>query len=637
MATASRQRSQNKAPLGDKAYRLITVDDMTGGVDLRRSPSLVQPSRARYLRNVSLEEPGAWRPYPGWETFSTTSLGAGRVQGARRVYLANTTFTLASFAGSVYRPTDAGVWGAATLTGRSASAQHHFVYDRNLCALFDSQATPQKTVDGSTWEQFGITAPTVALTPANLAGGSLVSGNQIELSYTYGDTALSFESNGAPVATHTPAAGNLSIRCTIPRSTDPQVDTIYVYARDVTAGQSVKRRAGSVANPAAGNATFDLTSNTWFPDGLEIPTRHNLPGVMSYGVVWRNRWWGLSATVGNRIHFTEVFLPQAWPSLYYVDIPFEKGDRITGLIALGDTLVVFGNTGVFLIIGQTSLDFEVRPSAGAVAGSLGVRACAVIEQGIVHAAEGGVYIFDGASDRLLSDDIASGGWRDMMENATPGDIELIALTYHDRRKEIRVSVPRMPETAAAGEWVLDLSRTRLQEVEAWTATDRAIGGYLPWDGKEAAAGDQGRLLSWKVATGELSEEAVGTSADGADMTCIYEGPALLAAPRRWTRFIDLFGEYSPASGTFGIEVKVDDVPATLLTIGIGATLTLYGSGVYGTSLYGGRLRRNFTSMLPLTAEGLTITLRATYTGQATFRWFTYAIGHRPEPMLRGFN
>lgn len=638
MATASRPRSQNKAPLGDKAYRLITVDDMTGGVDLRRSPSLVQPTRARYLRNVSLEEPGAWRPYPGWETFSTTSLGAGRVQGARRIYLANTTFLLASYGGNVYRPSDAGVWGAATLGGRSGSAQHHFVYDRTLCALFDSQATPQKTVDGTTWQQFGITAPTAAATAALVAGGTLVVGDTYEFSYTYGDTELAFESNGAPVVTAVPAGADRTVRLTLPRSADAQVDLIYVYARDVTAGESVKRRVGSVANPAGPTTTFDVTTpGSWFPDGLEIPTRHDLPGTMSYGVVWRNRWWGLSASVGNRIHFTEVFLPQAWPSLYYVDIPFERGDRITGLIALGDTLVVFGNTGVFLIIGQTSLDFEVRPSAGAVAGALGVRACAVIEQGIVHAAEGGVYIFDGASDRLLSDDIASGGWRDMMENAAPADIDLIALTYHDRRKEIRVSVPRMPETAAPGEWVLDLSRTRLQETEAWTATDRAIGGYLPWDGKEANAGDQGRLLSWKVATGELSEEAIGTSADGADLTCIYEGPALLAAPRRWTRFIDLFGEYSPASGVFSIEVRVDDVPVTLLTIDIGATLTLYGSGVYGTALYGGRLRRNFTSMLPLDAEGLTITLRATYTGQATFRWFTYAIGHRPEPQLRGFN
>jgi hypothetical protein len=578
--------------LGNKNYTLVTVDDLTGGVDLRRSPSLLQTTRARTLRNVSLQEPGAWQPYPGWRTFSTTSLGAGRPQGGRRIYLAGATFNLASYGNSVYKPSDAGAWGAATLTGRGPG-QHYFVYDRNLVALFDGVAPLQKTVDGTTWSAFGITPPAAAPGLAGVAGGSLVATNEYEVAYTYSDDALSAESKGSPTAKHTVVAGSLTIRVTVARSTDPQVDRIYIYARNITAGESVLRRAGSVANPAGATATFDISAPPlFFPDGQEIPTRHDLPKAMTFGVVWRNRWWGLSATVGNRIHFTEVFLPQAWPDLYYVDIPFEKGDSITGLIALGDTLVVFG--------------------------------------------EGGVYIFDGASDRLLSDSIVT-AWRNTMETSSPANLQLIAVCYHERRKEVRVSVPRLFETTGPGEWVLDLSRTREQETEAWTSTDRSIGGYMPWDGREAIAGDQGRLLTWKLLQGELAEEAVGTSADGGNMVALYEGPALLAAPRRSTRYIDLFGEFGPAPGTFGVEVRVDDNPVANLSFDIGAAVSLYGLAIYGLSLYGGKLRRNFTSMLPLKSEGLTLSLRATYTGQATFRWFTYAVGHRPEPQLRGFD
>jgi hypothetical protein len=626
-----------KVALGDKGYRLVAVDDLTGGVDLRRSPSLLQTTRARVLRNVSLQEPGAWQPYPGWRTFSTTVAGAAIV-GARRIYLKDATFTLTGFInGFIFKPSDAGVWGPAVAGGRSTVNQHYFVYDRNLVALFDGTAPMVKSVDGTTWTAFGIdkrAGPGPGLVA--IAGGTLVAGNTYEVAYTYADDALSAESNASAVSSGSLAAGQGTLRVTVGRSDDPQVDTIYIYARNVTAGESVLRRAGSVPNPAGATATFDITSpSQFFPDGLEVPTRHDLPKAMSYGVVWRNRWWGLSATVGNRIHFTEVFLPQAWPDLYYVDIPFEKGDRITGLVALGDTLIVFGNTGVFLIIGQTSLDFEVRPSAGAVAGSLGLRAVWVIEQGVVHCAEGGVYIFDGASDRLLSDSIVT-GWRDTMERADPADLSLIAVTYHERRKEVRVSVPKLYETPDPGEWILDLSRTREQETEAWTSTDRAIGGYIPWDGKEVVTGDQGRLLSWKRALGALAEESIGTTNDGGNMTCIYEGPALLAAPRRWTRFIDLFGEYGPAEGSFHIEVRVDDVPVTVLPFNIAAALSLYGSATYGGAAYGGRLRRNFTSMLPLISEGLTLTLRATYIGTKVFRWFTYAVGHRPEPQLRGF-
>jgi hypothetical protein len=627
--------AKSAAALGQTNYQLVAVDDLTGGVDLRRSPSLLQTTRARVLRNVSLQEPGAWQPYPGWRTHSNVQNTATQPLGARRIYLAGSTFTLASVSGNVYKVTDGGAWGSPTLTGRAILNQHYFTYDRNLVALFDGVAPLKKSVDGTTWTDIGVAKPLAAPGLALVAGGTLVAGDNYEVAYTYADDALSYEGNGSAVATIAPTAGNQTIRVTVAKATDPQVDRIYVYARNVTAGESVLRRAGSVANPAGATTTFDIATPNWFPDGLEIPTRHDLPKAMSYGVVWRNRWWGLSSTVSNRIHFTEVFLPQAWPDLFYVDIPFEKGDAITGLIALGDTLAVFGNTGVFLIIGQTSLDFEVRPSAGAVAGSVGLRAVWVIEQGIVHASEGGVYIFDGASDRLLSDAIIT-AWRDMMENSLPADVALIAVVYHERRKEVRISVPRLYETTGPGEWILDLSRTREQETEAWTSTTRSIGGYFPWDGREVVTGDQGRLLTWKRGVGELAEESVGFSADGADQTCVYEGPALLAAPRRWTRFIDLFGEYAPSLGQFGIEVRVDDKPVTVLSFRIATAVSLYGTAIYGTSQYGGRLRRNFTSMLPLTAEGLTITLRATYVGREQFRWFTYAIGHRPEPQLRGF-
>jgi hypothetical protein len=99
----------------------LSVDDMTSGVDLRHSPTLMQPQRSRVLRNVSLQEPGAWQPYPGWKQFSTTSLGAGRMQGGDRIYLKDSTFTLVAWNGNVYKPTDVGVIGATVLTALHAT------------------------------------------------------------------------------------------------------------------------------------------------------------------------------------------------------------------------------------------------------------------------------------------------------------------------------------------------------------------------------------------------------------------------------------------------------------------------------------------------------------------------------------
>jgi hypothetical protein len=174
----------------------------------------------------------------------------------------------------------------------------------------------------------------------------------------------------------------------------------------VTSGETVRRFAGTVANPGSGlTATVDVTSKNWTA-AAEEPTDHNVPPALSFAVVWKNRWWARDATVKNRIRFTQVFQNQSWPATFFIDIPFERGDEVAAIMPIGDTLVVFGLVSKpFLIIGQTSLDFEVRPSAAAEAGALGPRAVALIENGIVHAAAEGIYIFDGATDRLLSYDI----------------------------------------------------------------------------------------------------------------------------------------------------------------------------------------------------------------------------------------
>jgi hypothetical protein len=611
--------------------QLLRVDDLSAGIDLRRSPSLLKANRARRLRNFSLQEPGALLAYPGWLSHSTTSLGAGRCQGGQRVYLSTATFTLAAKAGSVYKPSDAGVWGSAVLTGRDALNELYFPYDRDVVAVFDGTNVPKTSTDGSTWRQMGITAPPVAPTATAVAGGSLIDTHIYELSYTFTRSGLVTESNASTTVQQAAAGANLTVRISVTASADAQVDGINVYVRDTTAGESVRRKYASYTNTTT---THDVTSNTWSTN-VEEPTDHDVPPALAFGVLWKNRWWARHATIKNRLHFTQIFEAQSWPALFYIDIPFERGDDISALVAFGDTLVVFGQASKpFLIIGQTSLDFEVRPSAVAEAGAFGPRAVELIENGIVHAVAEGVYIFDGASDRLLSDDIDP-GWRDLVQNsAVVADLHRMAITYHRARKEIRIAVPRLFPYGSAGEWILDLHRTRLQDVAAWTSTDRTIGGYIHWDGSEATAGDRGRLFSWSDTVGKLFEEAVGTTADGSDIVADYEGPAFVTN-LPMARFVELFGEYQPTSGTFALEVLVDGVSVTSPSVSIAGNMSVYGTAIYGTDVYAGAGRKPFVKMLPLEAEGRSFVLRGTYRGQADFRWFSYAMSVISEGLPRG--
>ncbi len=619
----------------------VPVMDLSGGLDQRKAATLLASNRARVLRNFSLREPGALIVWPGWSTFSATSLGAGRPQGGQRIYLADLTpFTLAAWDGDVYKPTDAtpSVWGSAVSTGWGTN-EIFFPYDRDIVAILDGATAAQKSEDGTTWTGFGIAAPAGAPTGADLAGGSLVSGNVYEFSYSGRDDSLMHESNESATVQHTPSGGNLSVRLTLTKHPDTQVDTLVVYARDTTAGETVRRQVGTVANPGGATVDFDVTANSW-GSGAAAPTDHTAPPLLSFAVVWKNRWWGRHATIKNRLHFTQIFENQSWPDDFFIDIPFERGDDITATVPLGDTLLVFGQSKIFLVIGQTSLDFEVRPSGASQAGALGPRAADAVEEGVMHAAADGIFLFDGATDRLLNFDVDGFaptpiGWRQYITAASASDLGKTALCYHQAAKEVAIAVTNLFPFGTPGEWVLDLNRTRLQETPAWTTTDRAVGGYIRWDGNEPTLGNRGRLFSWSLTVGELAEERTGTTADGADMVATYSGPTF-AMGGRVARIVDGAVEFEPHGGTFGIELRVDNRSLGSQNIDIVGGTDRYDEAIYGTAVYGGPSRLRKPVMFPIDAEGLTADITATYTGQEAFRWFTYTLGIVPETVSRGF-
>jgi hypothetical protein len=614
-------------------YQVLPQSDLTGGLDLRRAQTRMGAERSRTCLNFSLAEPGTLRVRKGYTAWSSISLGSSGGQGGVRAYLASTQFTLFAWGGGIYQPTDTG--GLSTtpvLSGLASTAPIEFCYDRTIVAAFDSTSTPQKSTNGTDWSRLGIVASTKTCTLSSLASTGRLSTSEFEVSYTYKDRGLAHESDGAPVSTLTiasTASGAITVQ--IPNSTDPQVDAIVVYARNKTAGESVLRRVSSFAQSTAASSTYVITSSAWSAEE-EIPTTHGPAPVLAFAVNWKNRWWGKDANVENRVWFTDLFQNQAWYPLYYIDLPFERGDAIQALIALGDTLVVFGGTRSYLIIGATSLDFEVRPTAGSQAGAFGPHAVAAIENGIVHAASEGVYLFDGATDKLLTYDLEP-GWRDLVERSSAKDLATIAMLHDYLEKELRISVPRLYPWGTRGELVLDLNRTREGGEPAWAQTNRTIGGYLHWNGDEPNAGDRGTILSYSTATGQLFRESVGATWNGSNVTAEFEGPAFSLGLAR-ARFVDLHAEVEPHEGAFTIEAVTDGISRGQISLSIGDQQAIYGTGTYGTATYAGAGRRKCFTELPLSADGRSVALKASYTGAERFAWFGYAIGIVPEVLPR---
>jgi len=611
------------------------VADLTGGLDRRTTPTLMRPERAQTLRNWRLAVVGKLTPRPG---FSQWSAGPGhKVQGAARAYLAaGAPFELVAANGSVYKPSDAGVLGSAVLTGLDGSAPIFFPSDATIVSVMDGVHVPKKSKDGSTWTQLGITAPSVAPTEALIAGGSLVSGDQYEFSYGYEDSTLGTLSNeGSAVVTATPSGGNLTVRVTVTGTTDPQVDTIIIYARDVSSGETVRRQAGTVANPGATTTHLDITANTW-GQAMAAPTTHDVPPALKSAVFWKNRWWAIDPTAPARLRFSELFQDQVWPEDYFIDLPFSTGDTLSAVAPLGNILVTLGTSVPgFLLIGQTSLDFQVIPSAAIAGGALGARAWAIIEGSLCHGCAEGIYLFDGATDRLLSFDFEV-DWRSAMAASSASDLANLAIIYHQRDKECRVAVPVMAETGQAGEYVLDLARTKVKNIPAWSTTDRAIGGYSLWAGPEPTAANRGRLFSWdRTTTGVLYEESVGTTANGVALVSTYVGPAL-SSGLFVARFLQGVVQVLPAGGQLALSISVDGVPVVGRTLTIGASLALYDSALYDSAVYGGSSFIQLPFDLPETAEGRAITWGLAYTGTDPTELYSYAHTSQAEPEIRGF-
>jgi hypothetical protein len=613
---------------GDSAarvYQTLPLAAPTGGLDLRTSLTQMGDDRARMVANVSLSEPGVFVSRAGFRTLTTDTGGIlppDRIQGALRAYFRTSTPSAVS--------TTATIWAKGGEIGLSNSADMiSLVSDGQIVGAFDGVSTlARKSTNGSSWTRFGIAPGSTGPTLSTLSTGGLSSG-EYAVSWTYKDRDLAYESNGPAGSTITLSASSGAINVVIPNSTDAQVEAFIVYARKVSAGETVLRKVSSQAQSSGVSSTLVLTSTAW-TTGAEIPTTHTLPPTLSFGTVWKNRWWARDASVANRLRFSEIFLPQAWPANYYVDLPFEKGDEIRAVHPFGDTLLVLGAGKVFIVLGTTTTDFEIRPALGSRDGAFGPRAVCSVDNGVVHAGANGVHWFDGTADTLLSDAIDP-MWQEIL-NAAPSSLTMQTAIVEDRRsRELRITSPGFDTLGKgyAGEWVLDLAQFRMGKTAVWSMTDRQIGGYLPYDGPEGASSLQNLLLSYYNSTAPAvytNEESTGDTANGAPMLgqWISRAVGIGAHAANW---VDVRGEYDPrtSTNTLNVQAWVDGIALASVPCALSSAAP---SSVYDA-------RRQFYTPLPLSRPGRTLGINIS--APAPFRISNIDLGFVPEPKPRQFS
>jgi len=435
------------------------------GINVRASKFLIPDSAAQEIVNFVFSEEGVLTTIGGHTRWNATSLGPGKIQGG--VWFRKTGAPpelIIAHQGKLYKGDPDFKTFTEIYTGLDTEALVEMLPYRDLLYIVNGVDRPLKW-DGSNVTLMGLDAPTTAPT----ATDSGVAGN-LNGTYSWKVTFVSptHESHGSP-ASNTLTVTNKQVNLSnIPVSSDPQVIKRRIYR--TLAGGTVYKFVGEIND----NTTTTFTDNVADSSlGVDIPVDKDPPPRGAFLEVFKNRLW-MSGVAGqpNRLFFSEYFEPEAWPLHYYVDLPLAQGDRITGLKTLGDVLVVYSRRQPVIVLGETPFDFVVRRTFAHV-GPETHRSIIRIENTHLFFSQYGIYAFDGATARLLSDDISP-----IIRDIPQETLKNVAAVYYEKKKQARFAV-HLPQHRASttdrfnnSELIYDL------RTGSWSISTKSIQHYI---------------------------------------------------------------------------------------------------------------------------------------------------------------
>ncbi len=543
---------------------LIDVLDFSGGLNLKSTPYEVAKNQATQLSNFYVVEDGSLLGRGGTKIFNAASLGANAVSGATRSMIGSGAW-LAYYQGTVYKGSDAAGTFTSSLTGLSSTLGTFIQYLAFI--YFATQSDAMQKWDGTTWTLAGIAAPSGA--PAGAAGAAGTPNGTYTLQYTF--VSATTESNPSPASGSIVVASqniNASSIAAGPAGTTSR--NVYGFKNGVS---SVYQLIGSINDNVTTTFTVTTDQPSW---GASAPTQ-NTPPVTGPWILtqWKNRLWGTGGQK-QRVYLSEVFSPEVWPATYYIDIPFVGSDQANALLPLGDLLVVWGLYQLFYIYGSTPFTFVVTQSF-AENGALSPWAVVRVSNEAVYLAQFGVFSFDGAQERRLSDPIepqfTGVGTLLTPINATAAQTNA-TMAYYRRLKALVVSFPTSQAQNDTTYWKFLGNRE-----QPWVQDSRAPRMILERP-------DTGTLWAFDAAAGILRQWDTTTSDDGANISKVYQSGAFAGpsvdSTQRYTWFT-LRGQ--PNNATPQVTAYIDmGLVSDSFTLAFGASVALIGSAVIGTSI-----------------------------------------------------
>ena len=331
-----------------------------GGVVLG-DPTLVGASASPRGLNSALALTTTGVPYVGKRqgigTMNTTAItGSPATLGMFDYYrIADDTFrhVIAPDGGRIDRRNDTTIT-AIDATGLTAGTLYpDFAVANDL--LFIVNGTDRKKYNGTAVTNFGITRPTVG-TMGGAAGVAGSPNGTYELRVTYANSGTGHESSASATASATVVVVSQKIDVTnIPVSSDTQVDTRYIYVRN-TSTMTQFYRAGTISDNTTTSLTLEFADATITTAAPGTSENDRPPSGVKYLALYQGR---LFAASDSALYYSAVDEPESFDALAIEYVNQSDGQKITGICAVQDTLLIFKEGSVYTLNGADPTTWEI--------------------------------------------------------------------------------------------------------------------------------------------------------------------------------------------------------------------------------------------------------------------------------------
>lgn len=153
-----------------------------------------------------------------------------------------------------------------------------------------------------------------------------------------------------------------------------------------------------------GEVQGKLNSST-APSGLVVPTPEYIANHSDR--IWvsdsNSLYFSVLDTSVTEEHFNDFDTSN---NAGQINVPGEKGDKITGLYSLGNALYVFQRKAIWAIYGNSPANFELRNITNEI-GMVNRKTLVEYEDFICFLSDVGVVLFDGSNIKNISDDVVN--------------------------------------------------------------------------------------------------------------------------------------------------------------------------------------------------------------------------------------